>query len=124
MDDVKRFLNFLAVEKKVATSTQNQAINALLLLFKHVLNKEFGRVEGLVRAKRTTYIPVILSREEVDQVTSHLKYPFDLVAKLLYGCGLRLFECIKLRVQDLNFDMMILTIHDGKGKKIEHCQCL
>ena len=124
MDDVKRFLNFLAVEKKVAASTQNQAFNALLFLFKHVLNKEFGRVEGVVRAKRTTYIPVVLSREEVDQVTSHLKYPYDLVAKLLYGCGLRLFECIKLRVQDLNFDMMILTIHDGKGKKIEHCQCL
>jgi len=117
MDDVKRFLNFLAVEKKVASSTQNQAFNALLFLFKHVLNKEFGKVEGVVRAKRTTYIPVVLSRTEVDLVISHLKYPYNLVAKLLYGCGLRLFECLKLRIQDLNFEMMVLTIHDGKGKK-------
>jgi integron integrase len=117
MADVKSFLSFLAVEKQVAASSQNQAFNALLFLFKNILKKEFGKVEGVVRAKHRAYIPVVLSRAEVDKVISQLEYPYDLIAKLLYGCGLRLFECLKLRVQDLNFDMKIITIHDGKGKK-------
>lgn len=117
MDDVKGFLSFLAVHKKVSASSQNQAFNALLFLFKHTLAKEFGKVEGVVRAKRKPYIPVVLSREEVDQIIVRLDAPYALVVKLLYGCGLRLFECLKLRVQDLNFAMMILTVHDGKGQK-------
>jgi integron integrase len=117
MDDVRGFLSFLAVERKVSSSSQNQAFNALLFLFKHVLEKDFGKVEGVVRAKRRPYLPVVLSREEVDGVLSHLCAPYDLVGKLLYGCGLRLFECLKLRVQDLNLDMRVLTVHDGKGKK-------
>ena len=86
--------------KKVAASSQNQAFNALLFLFKHVLEKEFGNVEGVVRAKRTKCMPVVLSRAEVDRVIHFLPYPYDLVAKLLYSCGLRLFERLKLRVQD------------------------
>jgi len=117
MDDVKAFLSFLAVKKKVAASSQNQAFNALLFLFKHVRAKEFGKVEGVVRAKRTKYIPVVLSRAEVDRVFRCLAYPYDLVVKLLYGGGLRLFECLKLRVQDLNFEMKVLTVHHGKGRK-------
>jgi integron integrase len=117
MDDVKKFLSFLAVEKKVAASSQNQAFNALLFLFKHVLEKEFGKVEGVVRAKRKPYIPVVLSREEVDRIIARLDEPYALVVKLLYGCGLRLFECLQLRVQDLNFAMRVLTVHDGKGQK-------
>jgi integron integrase len=117
VEDVKAFLSFLAIEKQVAASTQNQAFNALLFLFTHVLQKEFGKVEGVVRAKRKPYIPVVLSREEVDRVIDQLDHPYDLVAKLLYGCGLRLFECLKLRVQDFNLDMQVVTVHDGKGKK-------
>jgi integron integrase len=117
MDDVKGFLSFLAVERQVAASSQNQAFNALLFLFIRVLDKEFGKVEGVVRAKRTKYIPVVLSRAEVDAVIRCLGSPYDLVVKLLYGCGLRLFECLKLRVQDLNFDLKVLTVHDGKGRK-------
>ena len=117
MDDVKAFLTSLAVEKKVAASTQNQAFNALLFLFKHVLEKKFEQVEGVVRAKRKPYIPVVLSRDEIDRVIRHLPEPHNLAAQLLYGCGLRLFECLKLRIQDLNFDTMMLTVHDGKGLK-------
>ncbi|MDX8389556.1 MAG: integron integrase, partial [Mariprofundaceae bacterium] len=117
MEDVKSFLSSLAVEKKVAASTQNQAFNALLFLFRQVLEKEFGVVEGVVRAKRKTYIPVVLSREEVDSVIACLKEPNQLVVQLLYGCGLRLFECLKLRIQDVNFDTKIIVVHDGKGKK-------
>lgn len=116
-EDVKAFLTFLAVEKQVSASSQNQAFNALLFLFRHVLGKDFGQVEGVVRAKRKPYIPVVLSRQEVDRLIGALGYPYDLVARLLYGCGLRLFECLKLRVQDVNLDMMVLTVHDGKGKK-------
>ncbi len=117
MDDVKGFLSHLAVNKQVAASSQNQAFNALLFLFKHVLQKEFTKVEGVVRAKRRPYIPVVLSRSEVDRIIGLLEPPYDLVAKLLYGCGLRLLECLKLRVQDLNFDLQVLTVRDGKGLK-------
>ena len=103
MEEVKGFLSFLAVDKKVAAASQNQAFNALLFLFKHVLEKEFGKVEGVVRAKRKPYIPVVLSRKEVDRVIERLDYPYDLVAKLLYGCGFRLFECLKLRRKGSKF---------------------
>jgi integron integrase len=117
MEDVKAFLSSLAIQRKVAASSQNQAFNALLFLFRHIFEKPFGNVEGVVRAKRKRYIPVVLSREEVDRIVENLSNPYDLIAKLLYGCGLRLFECLKLRVQDINFDMKVLTIHDGKGQK-------
>jgi len=115
--DVKDFLTFLAVKQKVSASSQNQAFNALLFFFRHVLNLEFGKIDGVVRAKRKSYIPVVLSREEIDTIVGNLKYPYDLVVKLLYGCGLRLFECLNLRIQSFNFDFSILTVHDGKGKK-------
>ena len=115
--DVKDFLTFLAVKKKVSASSQNQAFNALLFLFRHVLKKEFGEIKDIPRAKRKPYIPVVLSRDEIDRIISNLSSPFDLIVKLLYGCGLRLFECMNLRVGCFNFDTGILTVHDGKGKK-------
>jgi len=115
--DVKEFLTYLAVKQKVSASSQNQAFNALLFFFRHVLDREFGEIDGVVRAKRTRYIPVVLSREEIDAIITNLKYPYDLVVKLLYGCGLRLFECLNLRINSFNFDFNILTVHDGKGKK-------
>jgi integron integrase len=116
-DDVKAFLTHLAVDKHVSASSQNQAFNALLFFFRHALKKEFGKVDGVVRAKRRPYIPVVLSRSEIDAILENLEYPVSLVVKLLYGCGLRLFECLNLRTQNFNFDHQILTIHDGKGKK-------
>lgn len=114
--DVKEYLTYLAVKCHVAASTQNQAFNALLFLFRHILKKDFGDHRDVPRAKRSRYIPVVLSRREIEAVLKHLEYPYDLVVKLLYGCGLRLFECLQLRVKDFNFDAEILTIH-GKGKK-------
>ena len=116
-EDVKQFLTFLAVNKKVAASTQNQALNSLLFMFRHITKKDFGDVKDAVRAKRKRYIPVVLSRNEIDAVIDHLVHPYNLVVNLLYGCGLRLFECLQLRVQDLNFDTGILAVHDGKGRK-------
>jgi len=115
--DARDFLTFLAEKKKVSASSQNQAFNALLFLYKHILKKDLGELKGIVRAKRKPYIPVVLSREEIDTIIDNLKYPYDLVVKLLYGCGLRISEGLKLRVQDFNFDTCILSIHDGKGKK-------
>ena len=115
--DVVDFLSFLAVEKQVSAASQNLAFNALLFLFKHVLKRDFGEIKGVARAKRKPYIPVVLSREEIELIFDHLDGPVNLIAKLLYGCGLRLSECLKLRVQDFNFDAGIVTIHDGKGKK-------
>jgi integrase len=81
------------------------------------LKKEFGDIKGVARAKRRPYIPVVLSREEIELIFEHLDEPVNLIAKLLYGCGLRLFECLNLRVYSFNFDAGILTVHDGKGKK-------
>jgi integron integrase len=115
-NDVKEFLTSLAVTEKVSASTQNQAFNALLFFFRHVLNKEFGKIEGVVRAKRKPYIPVVLSRQEIDAILMHLSPPYGLVVKLLYGCGLRLSECLNLRVHCFNFDAGNLTVHDGKGQ--------
>lgn len=117
IDDVKNYLTSLAVQRNVAASTQNQAFNALLFFFRNVLGKEFGKVDGVVRAKRKPYIPVVLSREEIDCIIGNLKMPYRLIISLMYGCGLRISECLSLRVNCFNFDMKVLTIHDGKGKK-------
>ncbi len=114
--DVKEYLTYLAVQCRVSASTQNQAFNALLFLFRHALKQDFGDHKDVPRAKKSKYIPVVLSRKEIDTVLKHLQYPHDLVVKLLYGCGLRLFECLQLRVKDFSFDARILTVH-GKGKK-------
>jgi len=115
--DVKEFLTFLAVKQKVSASSQNQAFNALLFFFRHVLKKEFGRIDGVVRAKHKPCIPVVLSRAEIDAIIRNLKYPHDLVTKLLYGCSLRLSGCLGLRAQSFNFDAGVLTVPDDKGKK-------
>jgi integron integrase len=115
--EVRAFLSSLAVQRKVSASSQNQAFNALLFFFRHALHREFGEMDGVVRAKRHRYIPVVLSRAEVDGVLAHLKPPYRLVGLLLYGCGLRLTECVNLRIHCFNLDAMLLTVHDGKGQK-------
>jgi len=114
--DVKAYITYLAVKCKVSASTQNQAFNALLFLFRHILKKDFGDHKDIPRTKKSKYIPVVLSRKEIDAVLKHLGHPYDLAVKLLYGCGLRLFECVTLRVKNFNFDAGILTVH-GKGSK-------
>ncbi len=116
--DVKTYLTDLAVRCKVSASTQNQAFNALLFLYRHILKKDFGEHQDIPRAKKSRYIPVVLSRREIDAVLKHLEYPYDLVVKLLYGCGLRLFECVNLRVKNFNFDAGILTVHGGKDRAV------
>lgn len=116
-DDVKRYLAYLAVDRKVAASTQNQAFNSILFFFRHVLKSEFGDMTDVPRAKKKKYIPTVLSREEVFSIFEYLQEPYKLIAKVLYGCGLRISEGVNLRVKDFNFDTGMLTIHSGKGDK-------
>ncbi len=114
--DVKEYMTYLAVKCHVAASTQNQAFNSILFFFRHGLKREFGELRDVPRAKKSLYIPAVLSREEIDAILKELSYPYNLVVKILFGCGLRLFEGLQLRVRDFNFDVNILTVH-GKGKK-------
>jgi integron integrase len=115
-EDVKEYLSYLAVKCRVAASTQNQAFNSLLFLFRHALKREFGELRDVPRAKRSSYIPTVLSRAEIDAILARLEHPVDLLVKLLFGCGLRKFEGLQLRVCDFNFDTGLLTVH-GKGQK-------
>ncbi|GBC61147.1 integron integrase [Desulfonema ishimotonii] len=116
-EDIINFMKHLAIHRKVAASTQNQSFNAILFFYRNILKKEPGDLTNTVRAKRKPYVPVVLTRKEIDRIIPNLKYPCDLVVKLLYGCGLRLFEGLNLRVGNFNFDEGILTVRDGKGKK-------
>ena len=102
--DVKGYITYLAVQCKVSSSTQNLAFNALLFLYRHILKKDFGDHKDIPRAKKSTYIPVVLSRDEVREVLARLGSPYQLIATLQYGCGLRCFEAVKVRVKDFNFD--------------------
>lgn len=115
--EMARFLSHLACEQGVAASTQNQALNALVFLYRHVLDQPLGNVEGLVRAKRPARLPTVLTRAEATAVLDHLTGTERLVASLLYGAGLRLLESLRLRVKDVDFTMHSLTVRDGKGHK-------
>ncbi|MCH8475190.1 MAG: integron integrase [Opitutales bacterium] len=116
-EDAKNFLTDLAVKGEVVASTQNQAFNALLFLFRHILKREYDLKDRVVRAKRTKYIPTVLTRAELEAVIEELKFPFDLIVSMLYGCGLRLSECLELRINSLDFSENLVIIHDDKGKK-------
>ncbi len=116
-EEAKDFLTDLAVNGRVVASTQNQAFNALLFLFRHVLKREYDLKDRVVRAKRSRYIPTVLTRSEVDALLKGLKFPYDLIVSMLYGCGLRLSECLELRINSLDFSENLVIVHDGKGKK-------
>jgi len=116
-DEAVGYLTELAVVRNVSASTQNQAFNALLFLFRHVLKRPYELKDRVVRAKTRKVVPQIFSREEVDEVIGRMPYPYSLVASLLYGCGLRVSEGLSLRVQNFDFDAMRLTVRRGKGGK-------
>src|SRR5207248_5187510 len=111
------FLTHLARDGKVAASTQNQALSALLFLYKEVLKQEFGWLEGVERATQPARVPVVLTRDEVHKVFAHLHGTPRLMAGLLYGSGLRLMECVRLRVKDVDFGYARITVRDGKGAR-------
>ncbi len=115
--EVEAFLNDLAVRGQVAAATQNQALAALVYLYRHVLNQELPWLDDIVRAQRPRRVPLVLSREETRAVLAQLPGVYWLIGTLLYGGGLRLMECLRLRVQDIDFGYNRVTVRDGKGGK-------
>jgi integron integrase len=115
--EIAGFLSGLATQSRVSGSTQNQALNALLFLYHHVLGKEIGYVNGVVRAKKAPRLPVVLTRGEIQALLSHLSGSEKIMATLLYGAGLRLMECCRLRVKDIDFSQNQIIVRGGKGDK-------
>jgi site-specific recombinase XerD len=115
--EINAFLSHLAVQEKVSASTQNQALAALLFLYRHVLKREVGDLGQVIRAKRPRRLPVVLTRDEVQAVLANLSGDKRVMAALMYGAGLRLMECLRLRVQDVDFARSEITVRDGKGAK-------
>jgi integron integrase len=115
--EVEAFLTWLAVERNVAKSTQNQAFNALIFLYREVLKRPLeGRIDA-VRSFKKQRLPIVMSKEETQRVLSAMNGTTQLMAKLLYGSGIRLMECIRLRVKDIDFEINEIRVHSGKGDK-------
>ncbi len=114
---ISEFLTHLAVDRKVASSTQNQALCALVFLYRNVLEKDIGEFENLIRAKKPQKLPVVFTRDEVKQILLQLSGANWLMGQLIYGGGLRIMECVRLRVKDVDFGYGQIVVRDGKGKK-------
>src|SRR6476661_8813341 len=115
--EVRAYLGHLAVEQKVSASTQAQALAAIQFLYRDVLRRPIGFVTGVPRAKKREHLPVVLTRGEVRALIEQLRGPKRLMALLLYGAGLRLNECLALRVKDIDFEMRQIVVRGGKGNK-------
>jgi integron integrase len=115
--EINTFLTHLAVQEKVSASTQNQALSALLFLYRHVLGREIGDLGDIIRARKPKRLPVVMTREEVRAILGNLEGDKRLMAHLIYGAGLGLMECLRLRVQDVDFEQSEITVRDGKGAK-------
>lgn len=116
-DEVVQFLTFLAVKRNVSPSTQNQALNALVFLYKQVLNQPIDELHGAVRAKKKKKLPTVLTNDEISRLLRQLDGVYWLAACLMYGSGLRLMECLRLRVMNLDFDRKAIFVMNGKGGK-------
>ncbi len=116
-EEITTFLSTLATDKNVSASTQNQALCALVFLYKQVLGRDPGEFENLVWAQRPKRLPVVLTRDEARRVLAQLSGVHWIMAMLLYGSGLRLTECLRLRVKDIDFDYKQITVREGKGDK-------
>ena len=116
-ENIRSYLTYLAVEQNVAASTQNVARSAILFLYRDVLNLPLEALTGVAPARRPERLPVVFTPDEVKQLLAHLSGTHLLMASLLYGSGLRLMECLRLRVKDMDFTRRQITIRDGKGQK-------
>jgi len=115
--DLQSFLSHLAVEKKVSASTQNQALNAIIFLYRHILEKDIeGQVDS-VRARQTRRLPVVLTPREVNAIFNTMSGVNRLMAQLIYGCGLRIHECLRMRIKDIDFERGLVIVRAGKGDK-------
>lgn len=115
--EVEAFLRHLAVEGRVAAATQNQALSALLFLYREVLGINLPWLDGVVRAKLPQRLPVVLTRQEVSGLLDRMNGLHGMMARLLYGTGMRLMECVRLRVKDVDFEQAEIVVRDGKGAK-------
>ncbi|WP_338846277.1 integron integrase [Massilia sp. W12] len=115
--EVEAFLSNLALEGNVASSTQNQALSALLFLYREVLEQDLPWMDGVVRAKRPARLPVVLTEREVSAILERMHDTYGLLARLLYGTGMRVMECVRLRVKDIDFERCEILVRDGKGAK-------
>lgn len=115
--EINQYLTYLAVKSNVAASTQNQALNAIMFMYREFLGKEIGDIGNFIRAKRSKKMPVVLSRQEVEKVLSNMNGVYKLMAALMYGSGLRLIECVRLRIKDVDFRYKSINVRDGKGSK-------
>jgi integron integrase len=119
-EEIKKYLNYLAVERHVSSSTQNQALQGILYLYKNVLRKDVGWVENIKRVSRAKHLPVVFSKREVTTIFEYLEGVAKLIVSLLYGGGLRLSEALRLRIKDIDFDYKQILVRDGKGEKDRH----
>ncbi len=115
--DLKSFLTYLAVERSVAVSTQKQSFNAILFLFRYILDKKIDNLESVTKSRAKKRLPIVLSQTEIVSIINLLENPYRLMAEIIYGGGLRLSECLNLRIKDIDFENKILTIRSGKGDK-------
>ncbi len=117
VDEIRDYLTYLAVKKNVAVSTQNVAFNAILFLYKQVLQIELPIIDGVLRAKKPQRLPAVFTPNEAKSIIAELEGTPHLIVSLLYGSGMRLTEVLRLRVKDIDFEMMMITVRDGKGEK-------
>ncbi len=116
-EKIERFLTWLAVDNNVAPSTQNQAMNALVFLYKKILKIELTGDINAVRSRKKPVVPVIMTRDEVRNIIATMEGTSQLMVKMLYGCGLRIMELVRLRVQDVDYKMKHVIVRSGKGAK-------
>ncbi|WP_120993511.1 integron integrase [Stutzerimonas urumqiensis] len=115
--EVNAFLSWLATERNVAAATQNLALNAIVFLYAKVLETPLGDIGATIRAKRPPRLPTVLTHAEATEIIQLLPSPYDLMASLMYGAGLRVVETARLRIKDIDFDRQVITVRDGKGGK-------
>ena len=115
--EISEFINYLAIKGKMSSSTQNTALCSIIFLYKHVIKKEIANIDDLVWAKKPKRIPVVFTQTEVKAVFKELGGNYRIMASLLYGAGLRLMECLRLRVKDIDFEYSQILVRDGKGQK-------
>jgi integron integrase len=116
-DEIAAFLTNLATHGRVAASTQNQALSALLFLYQQFFDRKLGRLDGALRVTRPPRVPIVLTRQETRVLLAHVAPPYRLIADLIYGSGLRLLEALRLRVKDVDFGYGLIVVRDGKGMK-------
>jgi len=116
-ESIKNFINYLSIDRKVSASTQNQALQSILYLYKNIFNRDIGWIEEIKFAHRKKHLPVVLNKQEVISIINNLDGVVKLMTKLLYGSGMRLGECIKIRLKDVDPELRIVTIRDAKGEK-------